>query len=516
MTTGDVRTLPPPRWKTQTGSAPAQYLLAAAVVLGVTLASFLLRPWVGYRSVALIYLLAVVFMALSVGRGAMLFAAAMSALFWDFFFLAPITHLHIAGVEDAIMFGMYFAVALVLGQLTSRISAQERAKRQGEERATALFLLTRGLAGATTLDQLMQLTVEQVERALRAQIVLLLPDSAQRLSYHAHPGSTYEMPGPEQPVAGWVFEHRKPAGKFSDNGMGADALYVPLLTGDGVMGVMGLSFHEPFPPTIQQQNLLEDFSQQIALALNRHHLREEFEAAKRQAESERLGKTLLDSMSHEIRTPIAAIKSAAGNLVEFKETNLSEFQQQMIGEIQEATERLIRMVGNSLDVSRLESGHLKPKFNLCDVGDLIHLAAEETKAGLARHKLEIELAPGLPLVRMDFVLMQQVLINLLSNAAIYTPPGSAVQLAARVRNGDLVLTVADRGPGIPSEAIPRLFEKFYRLPGSPTGGTGLGLSLVKGFVESQGGRVKVENRFGGGAVFAIHLPVTTALPAVSP
>ena len=243
-----------------------------------------------------------------VGRGATLFAATASALFWDFFFLAPITNLRIANVEDAIMFGMYFVVALVLGQLTAQVSDQERAKRQGEERATALYLLTRGLAEAATLDQLMQRTVEQMERVFEAQIVLILPDSPQSLSRHAHPASTYDMPGPEQPVAARAFEHLKPAGKFSANAMGADALYVPLVAGDGVMGVMGLYFREPFPPTLQQRNLLEDFSQQIALALSRHRLREESENARRLAESERLGKTLLNSMSHEIRTPIAAIK----------------------------------------------------------------------------------------------------------------------------------------------------------------------------------------------------------------
>jgi two-component system sensor histidine kinase KdpD len=184
---------------------------------------------------------------------------------------------------------------------------------------------------------------------------------------------------------------------------------------------------------------------------------------------------------------------------------MSGAQQTMIAEIQEATERLNRLVGKVLDVSRLESGHVNPKITLCDVGDLVHMAVKETRKELAGHKLAVEIAPGLPLVRGDFVLLQEALKNLLSNAAIHTPPGTAVQVSARVRDGDLLLAVADRGPGISPEALARVFDKFYRASTAPTGGTGLGLSLVKGFVEAHGGRVKAENRVDGGAIFTIRL-----------
>lgn len=185
------------------------------MILGITLPAFLLRPLIGPRAIALIYLLSVVLLALFVGRGPTLLAAALSAVFWDFFFLEPIADLGIRNAEDAIMFGMYFVVALVLGQLTARIRAQERSEHEREKRATALYRLTRELLEAASLEQLLQNTVRELERAFTARIVVLLPDSSGKLSNHAHPASSYDLSGPEQPVAAWAFEQGQPAGKFA-------------------------------------------------------------------------------------------------------------------------------------------------------------------------------------------------------------------------------------------------------------------------------------------------------------
>ena len=254
----------------------------------------------------------------------------------------------------------------------------------------------------------------------------------------------------------------------------------------------------------------------MALALDRLRLNEVSERAKVLAESEKLSKTLLDSMSHEIRTPIAAIQSATGNLLEGAGENLPGFQREMIGEIQEATERLNRLVGNALEASRLDSGAVQPQVNDCDVVDLVHVALKESEKQLARHPVTVDLAPDLPMVWMDFVLMEQALLNLLSNAAAHTPAGTAVTVSARLESGDLLLTVADRGPGIPAASLPRVFDKFYRAPDAPTGGTGLGLSLVRGFVEAQGGRVRAGNQPGGGAIFTISLPAPKTAEIHSP
>ncbi len=183
-----------------------------------------------------------------------------------------------------------------------------------------------------------------------------------------------------------------------------------------------------------------------------------------------------------------------------------------IAEIHEAGQRLNRLVGNLLDITRLESGHMKPRLEWCDVADLAGVALRQLKKELANHSVSTSLPAGLPLVQMDFVLMQQALTNLLLNAALHTPPGSAVQVSASVEDRSLLLTVADRGPGLPADAIHRVFDKFFRAPAAPAGGTGLGLSIVKGFVEAQGGQVKAENRAGGGAAVTIRLPLGTTPP----
>jgi two-component system sensor histidine kinase KdpD len=454
----------------------------------------------------------VVVMALFVGRGPTFLAATMSALLWDFCFLPPLANLHVSSVEDGILLGTYFVVALVLGQLTARIRAQEKARRQGEERATALYELTRDLAAATALNQLVQKVAQHIKSAFGADVAVLLPDATGQLNLHPHPSSTCEITGPEQPAADRAFRQVRPEGSVAASFQQSEVQFVPLMAGERAIGVIGLKFSETFAPTLQQQNLLATFVQHIALALDRHRLREQSEQMKLIAESERLSRALLNSMSHEIRTPLAAIKSAATALVELGEPILSSSQKEMVAEIQEAIERLDGLVGKVLDIARLEAGRVKPRPSLCDVTDLVHVALKETKKQLALHRVTVEIAPGLPLVRADFVLLQQALMNLLSNAAVHTPPGTAVQVRASGRNGALTLSVGDGGPGLAVEALPRVFDKFYRAPGAPTGGTGLGLSLVKGFVEAQGGEVSVENRLGGGALFTIRLPLGQAHP----
>jgi two-component system sensor histidine kinase KdpD len=229
-------------------------------------------------------------------------------------------------------------------------------------------------------------------------------------------------------------------------------------------------------------------------------------------ESERLSKTLLDSISHEIRIPISAISSATAILNAARDPSLKKVPWAMVDEIQEATRRLNRFVGNLLDMVRLEPGCVKPRLDWCDVTDLIQVTLKEIERDLAHHKVTTEITNGLPLVRMDFVLMQHVVTNLLLNAAAHTPPDTSVHVLATVHNDSLTLIVEDSGPGLPPDALPFIFDKFYRAPLAPARGTGLGLAIVKGFVEAQGGRVEAANRREGGAAFTVYLPATKPPP----
>jgi two-component system, OmpR family, sensor histidine kinase KdpD len=432
-------------------------------------------------------------------------AAVLSALLWNFLFEPPIYSFLINDRENQILFVLYLVIAVTLGQLVSRIRAHEKTERERQERATALQLLTREVTAATSLDDLLKKAAEQTEEVFKADLVMLLPSTLGRLTPHSV--SAWEIPEQEYPVAAWVFEQGQAAGRFTSIFSAQPTLYVPLAAHGDKVGVMGLRLRQELPLSIHQRNLLDAFSQQIGVVIQRHQMQEISERSKLLAESERLSKTLLNSISHEIRTPLAVIQTATTNMDELAGSVLSTNQKAMVSEIQEASERLNRLVGKVLDMTRLESGHITPNFAHSEVSELVLMAEGETRKELMHHKVTIDVAPDLPLVRMDFELMLHALTNLLSNAAFHTPSGTEVQLCAKIEGDAMLLIVADRGPGIAPASLPRLFEKFYRAPDARTGGTGLGLSLVKGFVEAHGGQVKVENRAAGGAAFTIRLPL---------
>lgn len=483
-----------------------QYAVAVLVVCSATAGGFLFNPVLGPHSTAFIFLLVVVALALFVGRGPTLLAAALTAVAWDYFFLPPVFAFRITHVEDALLLAMYFIVAVVLGQLTSRIRRQEALERQRKENATALFVLTRDLTESKDVDEMLENAANHLKEAFHAKAAVLLPDRNQRLKRYPYPSGAFTLDDRDRQVAANVFDTRKPAGQFTENMPNLEAMFIPLATNHQALGVMGLKFADPHGPTPSQRELLNQFVEQIAMGVARLRLREVSESSKLLRESERLSKTLLNSVSHEIRTPIAGIKSAVSHLTDGHE-QISSSQKEMLGEIQEATERLDRVVGNVLEITRLESGRLKPKIDLCDVRDLIQVAIKETKRELAAHKVNVRTSADLPLVQLDFVLTQQALHNLLSNAAFHTPPGTSVDIDARVDAGSLILKVADNGPGIAPESIARIFDKFYRAPTAAAGGIGLGLSVTEGLIGAQGGKITVENRPEGGALFTIHLPL---------
>lgn len=483
------------------------YLAAVGIMVLLAAAAFPLSSLIGFRAIGFIFLLGVVEVGLFFGRGPCLVAAVLSALLWDYFFEPPLYSFRIGSFDDQKLFWTYSLAALMLGQLVARIRAQEKAERQREELAVAQYLMTRELTEAANVDQLLHSVVPQTERAFRAPTAVWLTDAAGRLEPRPHPASTYQMSDEDRHAVGLIFEQVQPAGLSSDSIPLGGAHYVFLTIGGRRSGVIGVKQSHALPLTIHQRNLLNAFSQQIALALDRLRLREESARNKFLAESERLSKTLLNSVSHEIRTPLAAIKAAVDNVNADHESVMTPRQREMMLEIDSAIERLDRLVGKVLDVNRLESGHLKAKFHLQDVGELVADVLQDVAKELSGHQVTVEIAPELPLVPMDYNLMEQSLKNLLSNAAFHTPPGTPVRIGAEVENGDLVLAVADHGPGLPPASIQKLFGKFYRAPDARPGGTGLGLSVVKGFVEAQGGRVTADNHAGGGAVFTIRLPL---------
>jgi two-component system sensor histidine kinase KdpD len=497
------------RWRPPVQSGWKQYAMAFATVAAVGLLNVALNRLAGPRVPGLVFLLAVVLLGLFLGRGPVFFAGALSALVWDYFFLPPPFSLTIHRTEDGILFGLYFVVALVLGQLVARIRTQQQAERRREERAVALYQLTRELAQAGTRDEVVWQVMAEVARVFHASVAVVLP-GPQALA--PHPDSSLALTDKELSVAEWAFHHRQAAGRFTDNLPGAAALHLPLATERAALGVLSVSLPDR-SLTLAQRDLLEAYARQAALVLDRVALRAAAEQSKLVAESERLSSALLNSISHELRTPLAAITSATSALLQARDAPGNP-RQTMLSEIQEAATRLNRLVGNLLDVTRLESGHVRAKLDWCDVGDLIQTTLRSLDRELAGREIETQAAANLSLARLDFSLMQQALSNLLLNAAVHTPAGTPIAIEARQEDGFMEISVADRGPGLPPELLPRIFDKFFRAPTAPAGGSGLGLAIAKGFVEAQGGQITALNRPGGGAIFIIRVRQTEKPPAL--
>lgn len=502
-----------PRARPLIHSSRDEYLLSVLVVAAVVGLNLWLVQFISYQAVGLVLLFTVSLLALLLGRGPVLLAAGLSAILWNFLFIPPLYTFAISRVEDALTFVLYFVIALATGSLTSRLRAQGEVIRNRERRTDALYALARAISSAPTLDDVLRIAVKQVGQAFDAQVAFLLSQEPGRLPYVPHSTSTLPVDEKERSVAVWAFLHCKPAGRFTDTLPMANATWLPLITPNGVVGVMAVHVHERL--TIDQESLLETFTSQVALVVEREVLDEAAERAAIVAKSEQLYKTLLDSVSHELRTPIAAIEGAATSLLDPKTAGQAEARAILTEEIRLGAERLNRLVENLLDMTRLESGMLKLRVDWCDVSDLIGVTLNRLKPLLASHDVVVDVEPNMPLVRLDFVLMEQALHNLVHNSAVHTPPGTRIRLSAKVDGPEMVISVSDRGPGLSPDALPRIFDKFYRAPGARRGGVGLGLSITRGLVEAHGGKITAENRTRGGLSFIIRLPLAERPPVVA-
>lgn len=472
-----------------------------AVILALTAAGWF-SPF-SYHALGHVYLLAVILLSLRVSRGLALVAAIGSALVWDFVFIPPRLSFSLVDFDESLLLGTYFVVALTAGQLTTLIRAQQRLDHRRERRATALFHLTRGLAGAHTLDDGVAAALAQVDALAEAKSALLLQDGDGRLVPHLH--SSFAPDDAEQSLAAWVLRNRHVAGRFTSISPEVDSLHLPLVCEGRALGVLVIR-----PPahasrsTPQQHDLLEAFAAQIALLVERERLRLAGEQAQLLAESDRLHRTLLDSVSHELRTPLAVLQSAAESL----SRDGAGRHPDLPAEILTATRRLNRMVANLLGQSRLEAGGVRPLLDWCDVRDLVAAARRELGEALDGRPLRLEIAPAMPLLFADAALMEHVFTNLLLNAVRYSPADSPLTIIAGLDDtGSWVrVTFADEGPGIPAELRTHLFQKFRRGAASGGNGVGLGLSIVRGLMQAQGGEVTADDQAEPGARLTIHLP----------
>jgi two-component system, OmpR family, sensor histidine kinase KdpD len=468
-------------------------LAIAAVVTGISLAIF---DYTGYWAVALFYLLAVVLAATRLRRWPTLFLAALSAILWDFLFIPPRFTFYISHLQDFLMFGAYFVIAIVIGHLASQLREREQSERRREERATALYRLTRALATSRDLDEALPRVLALIKSSFLADAAVWLRDEG---GLSRHNASTFAPSTKDESVAVWAFQKKQSAGRSTDTLPDADALHVPLVTGDRAEGVLTVRLANPL--TIEQRELLDAFAAQLALFVNKERALEESREAQIARQSQKLQKTLFDSVSHELKTPLAAMTAAL------------QQPQPDCAELQQAARRLTRTVDHLLDATRLESGLLQPVREWCDPAELVREAV--AASGLSDNAVRINIAKNLPAISVDSRLIQQALGSLLSNAVAHGKSDQPIEVSAARDDSMLVISVADHGPGLAPGEENKVFEKFYRGPRTRPGGLGLGLSIARQLVEAHGGQIVAQNQENGGARFSIRLPIgeTMRLPS---
>lgn len=493
-----------PYWKTPEPSLLREFAEVLGVIAIVT--------WVGwflpfsYHAFGQIYLLAVIALSFRVSRWPVLAAAVASAVTWNYVFMPPRLSFAVLDFDDSLMLGTYFVVALIGGQLATRVRAQARVERRREQLVTALLRVTRALAAARTLDEAARAALRQAEEVFEAQAALLLVDEKDGLV--PHPASSFSLSPSEQTAAAWALKSGEQAGRFTPVQSSAEAICVPMLRAGGVLGVLALRLPATTPQlTSAGQDLINGFAAQVALLIEREKLRAASEREKLLAESERLHRTLLDSVSHELKTPLSVLRSAAEKM----DTDDLKMRRNLVTEIRTATRRLNHLVANLLSQSRLESGALSPQLDWCDVRDLISTARRAVGDALVERTVKVEIPAEMPLFMADAPLMEQVLSNLLLNAALHTPKGTLIRISAGLENehGRVYISVEDTGPGIPAELRSALFQKFSRGNAARAGGLGLGLSIVRGFMLAQNGEVVAGTSLEGGASFTLYLPHLT-------
>jgi two-component system sensor histidine kinase KdpD len=451
------------------------------------------------------------------GRGPSVVASVLSFAAFDFFFVPPYLSFAVSDVQYLLTFAVMLVVALTISGLAVRTKQQADLARHQERRTAVLYALSRDLATHRGLATLTQLAVQHVRAVFDSQAAIFVSDLNKRLVLQRGEQLFFELDPKESGVAQWVFEHGERAGLGSDTLPGASALYLPLVGSKGPIGVLAVrpTLATRFLDT-EQLHLLEILANQIALALERDRLADEAQQAHVSVETERMRNAILSSVSHDLRTPLATITGAASGLLEEKGQIGPAARHELAKSIYIEAHRLDRVVRNLLDMTRLESGAVQLHKEWHPFEEIVGAALTRLESRLNGHQVRTNFPPDLPLVLVDGVLMEQVLINLLENALKFTPPSTAIELSATASDHELVFEIADRGPGIPPGDEQRIFDKFYRAGPAREGGVGLGLTVCRGIIEAHGGRIWVEKRPGGGAVFRFTLPIEQAQPTIEP
>jgi two-component system sensor histidine kinase KdpD len=504
---GDGMPTPTPRTRRLRAPAPNPLAYAAAIasVAVSTALAWAMFPRFERSNIVMVYLLGVVIVAMRFGRTASALASILSVAAFDFFFVPPYYTFAVTDTQYLITFVVMLVVALVISGLTVRSRDQAETARMQERRTAVLYSLSRELAASRGLDTLLDLALRHLLEVFGGRMVILMPAADGRLQQRAGQLAPFNMDATDYAVAQWAFEHRQAAGAGTDNVPGAQMRFEPMLSSRGVVGVLGIRPAEPHAfDDPEEEHLLDTFASLVAVALDRSLLAEESQTAQVRIEAERVRNALLSAVSHDLRTPLTAITGAASAALDHDTRLDGTTRRELLESIRDEAERLNRLVNNLLDVTRLESGSLQLRREWIPLEEVVGVALARLAGPLRDRKVTTRLPEDLPPVHVDGLLLGQVFINLLENAAKHTPAGQPVEIEAHREGDQVVVEVADRGPGLPGGDERRIFDKFYG--GGVTAGAGLGLTICRAIVEAHGGRIWAENRLGGGAVFRFSAP----------
>jgi len=483
-------------------------MLAVAIVAIATVASLILRDALAPTNLAMIYLGGVVAIAMRCSRQVSVTASFLSVAAFDFFCVPPYLTFAVSDYQYVVTFAGMLAVALVISAQTARLREHATQAAGRETRTEALYRLSRGLAGESSIFEAARAAAALAEQVFGTRAVMFLPEDDGRLSFRRRTSDPLPVPQSEESIAQWVFEHGHKAGLRTDTLPGATALYLPLRGARETFGVLAIlpdAEGRIFAP--EQQHLLEVFAGQTALAIERTISQRAAQETRLHMQTEQMRSSLLSAVSHDLRTPLASITGAASTLRAQGNRLPLETQQELLESISDEAERMGRLVSNLLDMTRFESGGVELRRDDYPLEEIVGTVLQRMERQLDGRQILTELADNLPMVFVDDVLFGQVLWNLLENAAKYTEPGTPLDLAAFEEEGAVIIEVRDRGPGIPPGEEERIFEKFYRGKSNSARGAGLGLPICRAIIQAHRGTIQALPRKGGGAIFQIRLPI---------
>jgi two-component system sensor histidine kinase KdpD len=474
-----------------------EYLIAFFFVIFTSIISYPLKDVIGYQTISFLLLFLVSILALFFGIGPILLAATLSAVIWDYFFIPPQFTLHISKPLDVLMLIMFFIIALLNGILTARTRRQEKKIRIREERTQALYQLTKDLNKVSGNEDVKKTAILFIQKNFRLSCHIFLKDNQHKLEVPAG-----IIPVNDNSISEWVYKNSRKAGKYTETLPSSRFTFYPLFGTSGPMGVLIAEHSRPL--TFGEEQFWDASLSQISAKFEREFYREAAKKTYVDNESEKLYKTLFNSISHELRIPVTTIMAASESL---QSDNYDEGTiKKLYNEISLASVRLNHLIENLLNMSRIETGRISAKMDWCDVHDLAFSVSTSLRNELKPFQLSVIIPPDMPLVSIDFGLIENVIHNLLLNATQHAPEGSQIRLKFFYDQDNLNIHVMDRGKGFDKYELNSVFDKFYRGKGSGTGGTGLGLSIVKGFVQAHNGSVQAENRKNGGALVKISIP----------